>query len=117
MKKLGFIILFLVWPLSYYFKHIQPIFDEGLNQLVIDYFITFGYCLGTSLAAYAEFKKEANRWVKYMFWNVIIVMGVAVILTYLIDFVVDDLLETSKLIWSIMIATFVSLCIYYFKRN
>ena len=113
MKKLGFIILFLVWPLSYYFRFIKP-FD---NQLIVDYFITFGYCLGTSILAYSEFKKEVNIWVKYMFWNVIIVMGVAIILTYLIDFIIDDLFETSKLIWSIIIATFVSLCIYYFKRN
>ena len=112
MKKIGYIILVSVWIVSYSLKHVYPVF----SALFIDYLITFGYCLGTSIIAYYEFKKEKNRWARYMFWNVIIVLGGAIITTYIIDLVFDDLIGTYKVLWSILLTTIGSLCIYFLQR-
>ena len=57
LNKIGFIILSLVWSVSYYLKHINHI----VSQLVVDYFITFGYCIGTALITIYYGKKEQDK--------------------------------------------------------
>jgi len=113
MKKTGYIILATVWPISYFFKYEWPIFET----IVIDYYITIGYCIGMSMLAYDDSKKEKNKWAKHMFYYVITALGLGIVLTYSIDFIIDDLWGTSKLIWSIIIATFISLCFSFYKKR
>ena len=123
-KKIGFIILVLVWPVSYYFKHISPlvvgiITKDGydLNTLIVDYIITVCYCIGTSIISYCEFKKAQKNWVKYLFWNSITMLGGVIVLTYIIDLCIDRLMGTQKLIYISIISTLLSLCIYFSKYN
>lgn len=113
MKKLGFAILAITWIVSYYLKYLNPI----ISQLIVDYYITFSYCIGTSILAYCEFTKESNKWTKYMFWNVITILGGVIVLTYIVDLIIDDLIGTKKIILSALATSFISLCIYLFKQN
>jgi len=113
MNKIGFIILSLVWGISYFLKYIDPV----SNQLAVDYFITFGYCTGTALITYFYGKQEKNRNSKILFFYTIAIYHTSIIIAYLIDFLVDDFFGTTKNIWTIIITTIISLCIYFFKRN
>ena len=109
LDKIGFIILFLVWPVSYYLKYIDPV----NNQIFVDYLITFGYCAGTSIIAYHYGRKQKN-WPKHLFYYSIAIFGIAIILTYLIDLAIDDLFGTTKVIWSFIITISICIIIYLF---
>lgn len=113
LDKIGFIILSIVWPLSYYLKHINHI----VSQLVVDYFITFGYCIGTALITYYYGKKCTNLKKKILFYYAIAILNVSIVATYLIDLVVDSLFGTTKVIWSIIITFIISLCVYLSSRK
>ena len=113
MNKLGFAILSLVWVVSYFLKHIDPV----NNQLAVDYFITCGYCIGTALIAYFYGKRETNRKTRILFFYTIAIYNISIVFAYLVDFIADSLFGTTKLIWTIIITTTISLCIYFFKRN
>lgn len=111
LNKIGFIVLSLVWFVSYYMKHVDPV----KLQLAVDYFITFGYCIGTALIAFYYGKKETNKKAKFLFYYAIAILNVSIVITYLIDFVVDDFFGTTKVIWSILLTAIFSLCIYLFS--
>ncbi len=111
LDNIGFIILCTVWAISYYFKHISDL----IHQIVIDYYITFGYCIGTSLIAYYYGKKCKKRRKKILFYYTIAIYNISIVITYLIDFVIDDFFGTKKVIYTILLTTFISLCIYLFK--
>jgi len=111
MNKIGFIILSLVWVISYFLKYIDPV----NNQVIVDYFITFGYCLGTALIAYYYGKSEKNINARILFFYTIAILNVLIIFTYLIDFIADDLFGTTKVIFTIITTTIISLCIYFYN--
>jgi predicted permease len=84
-------------------------------QLAIDYYITFGYCIGTGLLALYYGLKEQDKRKKHLFYYAIVILNFSIVAAYLIDFVTDPLFGTTKVIWAIIFTTILTLCIYLFK--
>ena len=113
MIKLGFVLLFLAHPLNYFLKY-----NMDLKDYRADYISTFMMCIGLSFIAYyfgkylAKSKKE-----KYLFFYPIAIFNLSLVLIYSIDLLIDPIFHTSKVIWSFIITTFITLCIYLFSQK
>jgi hypothetical protein len=115
MKKIAYLILFFAYPLNYTMRYNFNVGLEATSKA--NYLFIFMICLGIGLMAYHEGKKEKDRGKKYLFYYTISVFNFSVIMTYLIDLLVDPIFQTGKVIWSIFITTIISLCIYFCKRK
>lgn len=110
----------LVWVISYVLKH--NISYGGYNQcqkeliqLSIDYFITFGYCIGTSLVTIYFASKELNKKAKHLFYGTLTILNLSIVSAYVIDLLADSIFGTTKVIYVIILTTIISLCIYLFS--
>jgi len=109
MNKLGYLILFLAFPISYTLIHFL-----GL-KLIGDYTFIFMICSGVALLSFMQSQNETNRKVKHLFYYAISIFNVSIILMYIIDLMFDSIFGTAKVIWTIIITTIISLCIYLFR--
>lgn len=111
LNTIGFIILSIVWPLSYYLKYIK----SGVPQILVDYIITIGYCIGTALIAYYYGKKCKRFRKKVLFYYSIAILNISIVIAYIIDFAADSFFSTKKVIYTIILTSVISLCIYLFS--
>lgn len=122
LDRIGLLLMSLIWIISYILKHNMSYNNYSeekirLIQLTIDYFITFGYCIGTALISIYYGKKEKDKITKHLFYGTITILNLSIVGTYLIDLVFDPIFGTTKVIWAIIITSIISLCVYLFKRK
>ena len=118
--KIGLIIFCLVWIISYYFKHIFiDVVNIELQQTIIDYFITIGYCAGTAIISFHFYMKEKAKGEArdYLLYFTVMALSLLIIGTYIIDLLFDSFFGTTKVFWSIIITATFSLCTYFLKRK
>lgn len=110
MNKLGLLILFLSFPLNYILKY-----NIGIGDIKADYASTFMICIGISFIAhyFGKFQAKSKK-EKYLFFYPIVIFNLSIVITYLIDLLIDPIFQTGKVIWSFIFTTFITLCIYLF---
>lgn len=107
MNKIGLIILFFAFPMNYTLKY-----NLKIGDIKADYASTFMMCIGLSIIAFYFGKYSESRKAKYLYFYPIAIFNLSLVLTYSIDLLIDPIFQTGKIIWSFIIATFLSLCIY-----
>lgn len=112
MNKLGLIILFLAFPVNYVIKYNLGIDLDKDFALIADLSSTLMSCTGIAFIAYYFGRYEKKKVVKILYYYAIAIFNVSIVLIYLIDYLIDPIFETGKVLWGVIFAATLSLCIY-----